>query len=387
MSAIARVEGIVVGVSPKTNWTLVEVGDEDGNCGWGECSLNGWEELLEVQVRRLAREALGKAVEAPGNLLRYIPHSPGGLIVQAVRSAFEQALVDLRARVTGVSVARALSASPRGEVPAYANINRGIGERTPAGFAAAAARAVAAGYRAVKIAPFDGVIAADAATTPIAALIRAGLDRIFAVRDAVGADIDLMVDCHWRFDPALAGALIADVAPAKPYWIECVISEHPSQYPAIAAITRLAHEHGIKTAGAETITEADQAEAMCGAKLYDVLMPDIKYAGGYQGMLEIAGVCADHGVGFAPHNPTGPIAHLASIHLCAASPTVLWLEHQWNESPLFDALVGGVVAPLVGGSFVVPQGVGLGATLDHAFAEANPGRVLPSSANLDERLG
>ena len=63
----------------------------------------------------------------------------------------------------------------------------------PAGFAAAARRALAVGYRAVKLAPFDGVIAEDAATTPIDDRIRAGLDRVFAVRDAIGAPPALML--------------------------------------------------------------------------------------------------------------------------------------------------------------------------------------------------
>jgi len=89
----------------------------------------------------------------------------------------------------------------------------------------------------------------------------------------------------------------------------------------------------------------------------------------------------------SPHNPTGPIAHLASIHLCAASPTLQWLEHQWDESPLFDSLVGGVGSPLVDGAFVVPAAPGLGATLDRELAAAHPWRPLPPTANLDPRLG
>ena len=127
---------------------------------------------------------------------------------------------------------------------------------------------------------------------------------------------------------------------------------------------------------------------MCAAKLYDVLMPDIKYAGGFEGMLAIARVCAEHGVDFAPHNPTGPIAHAASIHACAASPTLLWLEHQWNESPLFDTLVGDAMPPLVRRRIRrCPTGAGLGVALDRAVAAAHPGQPLATGANLDERLG
>ena len=387
MTTIATLELVVVNISPKTNWSFVCVTTDDGLTGWGECSLNGWEPLLLAQAQMLARTAHGRDIDDTGALVGYLPHTPGGLIEHAVKSATEQALVDLRAQRAGKSVAAFLNAAPRSSVPAYANINRGVTDRSPAGFAAGARRAVAAGYRAVKLAPFDGVMSQDAAHTPIDKLIRAGLDRIFAVRDAVGSAIEVMVDCHWRFDVSRAEALLRDVAPARPYWVECMTSEHASLFPAIARLTKLAHQHGTLTAGAEMIAGADMAEAMCAARLYDVLMPDIKYAGGFAGMLAIADVCSQHGVAYAPHNPTGPIAHLASIHACAASPTLLWLEHQWDESPLFDDLIGGNKAALVDGAFVVPGAAGLGAGLVRTLAAAHPFRLLPAGVGLDERLG
>jgi galactonate dehydratase len=387
MATIARIETVAVNVSPKTNWTFVAVTDSTGSIGWGECSLNGWEELLVAEVGRVSRAAVGGDADPDNELVRYLPHAPGGLVANAVKSAIEQALVDLSAQHAGLPVGALLRATPRQSVPAYANINRSVTDRSPAGFAAAARRAMKAGYRAVKLAPFDGVIAEDAATSPIDARIRAGLDRVLAVRDAVGATTALMVDCHWRFDEARAARLIRELMPAQPYWIECPISEHSSRFPAIARLTRLAQACGMKCAGAEMITGADQAEAMCAAGLYDVLMPDIKYAGGYRGMLQIAQVCERHGREFSPHNPTGPIAHVASVHLCAAAPTLLWLEHQWNESPLFEALVGGFAPPLVDGAFVVPVAPGLGAKLDLGLARDHPWQLLPASANLDPRLG
>lgn len=387
MTKITALEAVVVNVSAKTNWSFISVTTDDGETGWGECSLNGWEPLLVAQAQILTSAALGRDIDATADLVRYLPHSPGGLIAHAVGSATEQAIVDLRSRRAGKSVATFLHPSPRETVPAYANINRGVTARSPEGFAMAARRAVAAGYRAVKLAPFDGVIAEDAAHTPIDRLILAGLDRTFAVRDAVGPDVDVMVDCHWRFDLARAGALLRDIAPAKLYWIECMTSEHFSCHPSIARLTAMAHALGMRTAGGEMIAGPDAAEAMCAARLYDVLMPDIKYAGGFTGMLAIARICALHDVGFAPHNPTGPIAHLSSIQACAAAPTLLRLEHQWDESPLFYALMGGEVAPLVNGAFVVPSSPGIGAALNVQLANAYPYQLLPEDAGLDKRLG
>jgi galactonate dehydratase len=387
MSKLAVIEPLVVNVSPKTNWTFVAVTTDVGETGWGECSLNRWEPLLVASVDMLSGDIAGCTLEAAFDAVRYIPHSPGGLAMHAAKSAIEQALTDILAQRARRPVHELIGGAGQGAVSAYANINRGIKERSPDGFAAAARAALAAGYRNIKIAPFDGIIAQDAASTPIDALVRAGLDRVYAVRDAIGSDSTLMVDCHWRFDEPRATALMRDIASASPYWVECPISEHPSEFGAIARLRHLAHEHGMKLAGGEMIAGADQAAAMCAAGLYDVLMPDVKYAGGYRGMLAIAKVCVSHGVLFSPHNPTGPIAHVASIQVCAAAPNLLWLEHQWAETALFDELIGGNAAPLVDGAFVVPRLPGLGVRLDRALALSRPYVPIPRSANLDERLG
>lgn len=387
MPSIAAIEAIVVNVSPKTNWIFVSARTDTGVTGWGECSLGRWETLLTAYVAVMASDLVGRDVASVLEGVRYLPHSPGGLVAHAGRSAIEQAITDCLAQMRALPIHRTIGKSHRGSVPAYANINRGAKSRSPQGFADAAREALAAGYKCVKLAPFDGVIAEDASSTPIDDSIREGLDRVFAVRDAIGPAFPLLVDCHWRFDVPRATALIVDIADAAPYWLECPVSEHRSQFAAIARLRELAHGRGIQLAGGEKIVGPDEAAEMCESALYDVLMPDVKYAGGYRGMLAIADICDAHGVAFSPHNPTGPIAHLASIQVCAASPSVLWLEHQWAESPMFEALTGGCAAPLVDGAFVVPVAPGLGAALDLALAGAHPFVPLPRNANLDERLG
>src|SRR6266581_4531279 len=162
MSKIAAVETLVVNVSPKTNWTFVAVTADDGNTGWGECSLNRWEPLLVASVDMLSGDVCGHTLESAFDAVRYVPHSPGGLAMHAAKSAVEQALTDLRAQHAALPIHAMIGASSRKVIPAYANINRGISARSPSGFAAAARAALAAGYRNIKIAPFDGVIAQDA---------------------------------------------------------------------------------------------------------------------------------------------------------------------------------------------------------------------------------
>src|SRR5580704_13258477 len=106
MSRIAAIEAIVVNVSSKTNWTFVSVTTDAGATGWGECSLNRWEPLLTAYTEILAQDLVGRDVAATADRIRYIPHSPGGLVAHAVRSALEQALTDVSAQLAAQAIHR-----------------------------------------------------------------------------------------------------------------------------------------------------------------------------------------------------------------------------------------------------------------------------------------
>ncbi len=387
MVRIAALRTHAVNITPKTNWIFVELLTDDGITGTGEASLNGWEPLALAYAARLAETLKGADQAALIAATRYLPHSPGGLVAHSVRSAIEQASVDNAARRAGVCVSRHLGGARRERVPVYANINRATVDRSPAGFAASAKRAVAAGFRALKVASFDGIVAEDRGITPYDARVAVGIERVLAVRDAVGADVDVMVDCHWRFDEATAVEVIEALAPARPFWIECPISEHPSGLDAIARLRAQANRHDIRLAGAEGVTGMDTIAPMFARGCYDVVMPDLKYCGGYRALLAIASAAARHGVAFSPHNPTGPICNLGSLHACAAAESCLNLEYQLAESPLYTDLVHGVAPALEDGAFVVPVTIGVGATLDTAVVRDHRWTPLPAGANLDERLG
>ena len=108
------------------------------------------------------------------------------------------------------------------------------------------------------------------------------------------------------------------------------------------------------------------------------MMPDVKYAGGLREMLRIAEYLAERGVDVSPHNPTGPVSHAASLHVCAALRECDMLEVQFDESPLFDALCGQAMSRIEDGVAMLPSGTGLGMALDrdllHTHA-AEPARV------------
>ena len=384
---LAKIEPLIINVSSRTNWFFLRVTTDDGATGVGEASLNGYEPLQLAYVQMIGAELIGQPIDELGSRLRVYPHAPAGLIAASVRSALEQALTDVRAKRQDVPVHRLLGGALRNAVRVYANINRGTRDRSPQGFAKSARNAAGIGFGAIKIAPFDGVIWEDFANADARSRVGQGLDRVFAAREAIGPEVDLLVDCHWRFDEPTAAAVLRELSAAKIYWLECPISEQPEHWRALARLRALANDHGIRLAGAETQVGLAAFQRLGADKLFDVVMPDIKYCGGFSEMQRIAAATGAYGVHVAPHNPTGPVCNMASIHACALAANFLILEYQLAESPLYSDVVQGVEPALNEGCFVVPDAPGLGVELDDDVIRAHPYLPLAANANLDPRLG
>lgn len=370
---IAGIATTVVNVSSKSNWIFFEITLDDGAVGTGEATLHGYEPCVRDCLDRSRLDLTGKSLDDMATLLMPGQPGPSGLVGHAVVSALEQARLDLVAQAAGRPLC-ALYGQAEVSVPVYANINRGLPARTPDAFAARAADVAAAGFTRIKIAPFDGVTphAPDGAANEAA--VQQGLDRITAVREAIGPDVALMVDCHWRFEPNRALALIDELCAASLCWIECPIAETPDHFPDLARLREVANGAGMKLAGAEMGMGLAAFQPFLA--LYDVIMPDVKYCGGPAELLRIADAAASQGTRVAPHNPSGPVATAHSVHL-AAHPAIDLLELQHNETPLLDTVsTGGWIRPRKG-VLTAGERVGLGARINHEVCAAHPWQEVP----------
>jgi galactonate dehydratase len=380
---IARVAFHGFGATPKTNWCFLEVATEDGRTGWGECTLSQHEAALAAEVNRLHAALLGQDAGNRNRHARLIGHAPSGLVRHTVLSALEQALSDLAAQAAGQPLVALLGGAVRDDVRLYANINRAVAPRTAANFAAAATRAVAEGFTAVKLAPFEGLLWEDSDRAGWSAAYAEGMARIAAVREAVpGAR--LMVDCHWRFGVPDAARLIRDLAAENCWWVECPVSE--AWLPEIRRLRSMANDRGLRLAGAEALAGLAAYRPLVEAGAYDVLMPDIKYCGGHGEMARIAALAHTAGIEVAPHNPSGPVCHAHSVHACQAIPNAVLLEVQFGESPLFFSAMDGTVPGLTGGRTAASTTPGLGCAPNAAALAAHPWAPVPQ-VWLDPRLG
>jgi galactonate dehydratase len=365
---IERVHWHQLRVSPKTVWSFVELVDADGRRGVGEATLGQREPAMRAALERFEDAVLGHApADVDLERQRSAARSSADF---AVVSALDQAVWDLAAQQRSVNVATALGPILRNRIPVYANINRGIAVRTAEGFAAHARRAIADGFGAIKIAPFDEVkLYGDPSTKVESSNIDPGLARIAAVRDAIGPDAELMVDCHWRLNRVAADAVLRAVEPQRLYWLECPVPEKPELLHTIRDIRNLANARSIRLAGCEEMSLVAGFAPFLDSGCYDVMMPDVKYVGGLREMLRVADALRAHGVAFSPHNPSGPVCHAASLHVCAVAPSFQRLEMQYAETSLFDDIVDGALPRPAGGFIEVPTTPGLGVRLDSRLTD------------------
>jgi galactonate dehydratase len=352
----------LVKVNHRGDWLHVILTTEDGLTGFGEASHGGFgpnrdsvvEAVLRYQVAPLLADA------APGNLAAIIVklhRLVDGLASATAVSGTEQALQDIAAKMAGVPVAAMFGDAAPAPVPLYANINRSVQDRTPETFATQARRVVAEGFTRIKIAPFDGIDQRAIRVREQQLLVQRGIDCAAAVRDAVGFAIDLMIDCHSAFDPATAVMVARELANLGVTWFEEPLPL--TDIGEYVALRREVHRLGMEMVGGELLFGVRGFLPWLQAGAFDVVMPDVKHCGGLSGLRAIGETAAAFGVAVAPHNPSGPLATIASGHALAALPGHRPLEIAWGEVDWRNQVVGGAER-IDNGQLVLPSGAGFG---------------------------
>lgn len=373
---VTRLELIPVRASERTVWLLVRLGTDKGLTGLGEASdafgfANTTKQDAAAMERALRESFTAVEGRSPLEIAAYRqtvrPRAQqGGLVAATAFSAIEQALWDLAGQALGVPVSALLGGRLREALPVYANINRATKDRVPAGFATTARRAAAEGFRAFKAAPFDGFPALTRPAAEIRAAADLGIACMAAIREAVGPEAQVMVDCHSFFDVPLAVEVAQRLEPYNLAWYEEPVA--PERTAETLEIRRAIRQ---PMAGGEVLFGLEGFEDLCRTRAVDVIMPDVKHCGGLQEMTHIAALAARYGVEVAPHNPSGPVSTAASAQVSAALANFRLLELQWGET----AWRGELVAPaemFVRGEYRLTDRPGLGVRLNDKLAKAHP---------------
>ena len=318
-------------VSVKTRWLFLVGRSIDGLTGLGEVTL----QTQDTAIVDAARELPGVITHATLQTLQQRLPLPIGHVLA---SALEQVWLDIQGQAQNVSTRRLVGIQPRSKILCYANINRGTIDRTPNSFATRAEEALTLGFSAVKIAPFDEVLTQASNQHARSDAINIGMTRVEAVM-RVSGDHAVQVDCHSRFALNEANQVIARLGQLGVRWIEEPVIETAETISKLKVLRATANRHGALLAGAEKFTGLDQFQSFIDAGAYDVIMPDIRFCGGFADAIRIAKYADLHGTQVSPHNPCGPVMAVVSAQMAACLPSLHSLEVQHAESPLFDKLL------------------------------------------------
>ena len=336
---------------------IVRVHTDEGLVGLGEAYPVGPNEAVAATIRDFQSWIAGRDPRDVNGIWYHLyAHSrfPGGSVVNAAISGIEHALWDIAGKAAGVPVYRLLGGKCRDRIRVY----QSCGGATPEAIAAHARQLVDQyGYTALKMSPHPP----NSNELPWAAVVAGAAERLAAVREAVGPDVDIGLDPHARiFEPMRALEMAAAVQPYRPFFFE-----EPLRPENIDALAWLAQKSEVPIATGEMLYTTFGFRELLAKQAATIIQPDICICGGMSEMKKIAALAEAHYVTVAPHNPLGPLATAINVHFAATTHNFLILEyHSDDESPRRDVLHDPM--QLRDGYLELPEGPGWGVELNEA---------------------
>lgn len=362
---VTKVETFVIG-SEWRNLTVVQISTDEGLTGLGESRIVNHADALSAYLAEAApRHLIGRDpfdIESLVLRMRRDDFSRPGEITMSGIACLELACWDVIGKALGQPVYRLLGGAVRDKIKAYANGWYRV-ERTPEEFAAAAKTVKERGYLALKLDPFGpGYYELERAEKLKAVAI------VEAVRDAIGPEVEILLEMHGRFSPATATEMVRLLEAYDLSWVE-----EPVPYDNLKALKKAAEGmRGVTVATGERIHTRAEYRELFELQAADVIQPDITHLGGILETKKLAAQADTYYVTVAPHNVGGQISTAAALHL-AACTTNFRIQEYFNDfadSWLKEVVTG--LPEVVDGYFSLPDKPGLGLELDLERVRAHP---------------
>lgn len=364
---ITKVTPLVLGTAWR-NLIFLEVETDEGLVGVGEArALNRLDAILGYLAGAVPRYVLGADPFEIEKLVHRMSRDDFARMGETALTGIamvEIACWDIMGQALGQPVYRLLGGAVRERIKAYANGWYTV-ERTPEEFHAAAKRAVAKGYRALKLDPFGaGFYELERAEKKrVVALVE-------AVRDAVGDEVEIFVEMHGRFNPVTAVEMTRALARFAPGWMEEPVP--PENLAALKKAAEAIAPLGIPVATGERLHGLHEFRELFERQAADIIQPDITHSGGILNVKKLAAWAEAYYVLVAPHNVGGPVSTAAALHLAAVTANFKIQEHfnDFAEAYVKDAAPG--LPEVMDGYFALPSGPGLGVKLNKDVIRAHP---------------
>lgn len=354
-------------------WTFVRIYTDEGIVGTGECNSGGpgFSGFATKYAIMAMKELLIGEDPFNINLIyeklrrrgRYGGSSNAPLIFAL--TGIDNALYDIVGKALGVPVYKLLGGKFRDTIRLYADCHAGE-TNDPKAYADKALEVCADGFGAVK---FDvdstGTGKLDRYNWTVGAQEMSHIiSLIEGIRNALGYEIDLAIDCHGQFDLPSAITLAKAVEPLRLLWLE-----EPVPAENIDALAQVrASSSTVICTGENQYTRFEFLE-MFQKKAVDVIMPDLAKAGGIAEGKRIADIADAHYIPIAPHNVSSPLGMMAACHVMASVPNFLFLEFHARDIPWWNDLCDGDHPFVENGSMRVSERPGIGVELNPTVAK------------------
>ena len=350
----------------RTNWVFVKVYTDQGLEGLGEGTLEYKEQALAGAVEDLRRYLIGRNpldIELHVHQMYRDAYWRGGAVLMSAISAVEMALWDILGKHLQVPVYQLLGGKVHDQVKIYVN-GWFAGAKEPEEFAEKARQTVALGVKAMKWDPF-GKAYLDISNADL----KKAICCIAAVREAVGDEVDLLIEGHGRFNVPAGIRIAQEIAPYKPMFFE-----EPVPPDNLDALLEVRQKSPVAIAAGERLYGRRSFKELFEKRAADYIQPDISHAGGIMECRKIAAMAEAYYIPFAPHNPSGPVANAATLQLAACTPNFHILEIMISDVPWRKAITNEDL-DYRDGMIAIPDKPGLGLELNEAACAEHPYQV------------
>lgn len=335
-------------------WMFLKISTDEGISGYGEPIVEGRARTVETAIKELESYLIGQdplTIEHHWQVMYKGTFYRGGPILVSAISGIEQALWDIKGKYYNMPVYEMLGGACRHKIRMYGHCNTDTIEQ-----AVAKAKAMKEqGFTAIKIGADFPVRQVDSLK-----VLEKQVERFARIREAVGSEMDIAIDLHGRFSPAMAIRLARQLEPYYPMFIE-----EPTLPENVDTLVRVAHSTSIPIATGERLFTRWGFREVLEKQAAVIVQPDLCHAGGILEGKKIAAMAEVYYGTIAPHNPLGPISLAACLQLDACTPNFL-IQEIISLDNRFDLGEGYLKQPFVieAGYISLPQGPGLGIELD-----------------------
>jgi galactonate dehydratase len=342
--------------NPWKNWLFAKVETDEGIYGIGEGTLNYFAKTIEAAIHELSPLIVGmdpfQTEMISQRMIRDV-YSEGAQVHMCAVSAIEIACWDIIGKACNQPLYNLWGGRCHQKLRAYAN-GWYRGPRTPESFAEKAKEVARRGYTALKFDPFGSAWRMMARND-----FDLSIDIIRAVRDAVGDNVDLLIEGHSRFNVATAVELAREMEPFRPAWFE-----EPVPHTNVNAMVEVARRSPVPIATGESFSNKQQFAELLKHDAVSIYQPEPLNLGGLFATRKIADMVDAHYGVIAPHSAQGPVCSAACAQLNASLPNFFIHEifDEFNEPWEKEIVLNGV--HVVDGYIEISERPGLGIDLN-----------------------